>query len=114
MYGTHHCCYGSQSGVLGCLVFSFQVSGAATLRIISLLMNSPDKRNWKVLCWNVRGINSDEKWNPIRDTIIEANCDVFCFQETKRQSFDTQFIRKFAQLVLMLLNFSLLLGPREG
>jgi len=51
---------------------------------------------WKILCWNVRGINSDEKWNPIRDTITEAGCDVFCFQETKRQTFNSEFLRKFS------------------
>lgn len=54
------------------------------------------KLKHKVLCWNVRGINSEEKWNPIRDTISEANCDIFCFQETKRQAFDFQFIIKFS------------------
>lgn len=59
-------------------------------------MNNHNQRLWKVLCWNVRGINSDEKWNSIKDTILEAGCDVFCFQETKRQLFDSQFIRKFS------------------
>jgi exonuclease III len=49
-----------------------------------------------VLCWNVRGINSEDKWSLIRDTILEAESDVFCFQETKRQNFDSQFIRKFS------------------
>jgi len=44
----------------------------------------------------VRGINSEEKWNPIRDTLSETACDIFCLQETKRESFDLQFIRKFS------------------
>ena len=56
-------------------------------------MSSQNRRCWKVLCWNVRGINSDEKWNPIRNTLIEAGSDIFCFQETKR---DAQFLRKFS------------------
>jgi exonuclease III len=59
-------------------------------------MNNASQRFWKILCWNVRGINTDEKWNPIRDTIIDVGCDVLCFQETKRQSFDSQFLRKFS------------------
>jgi len=59
-------------------------------------MNNQNHRFWKVLCWNVRGINSDEKWNPIKNTIIEAGCDVFCFHETKRQICDAQFLRKFS------------------
>jgi len=44
----------------------------------------------------VRGINSEEKWNPIRDILSETACDIFCLQETKRESFDLQFIRKFS------------------
>lgn len=34
--------------------------------------------------------------DPIRDTINEAGCDIFCFQETKRQNFEAQFIRNFS------------------
>jgi exonuclease III len=59
-------------------------------------MSQQNHRYWKVLCWNVQGINSEEKWNPIRDTIIDAGYDIFCFQETKRKNFDMQFIKKFS------------------
>jgi exonuclease III len=59
-------------------------------------MNNQTQKCWKVLCWNVRGINSDDKWTPIKDTITEAGCDVFCLQETKRQSFDSLFLKKFS------------------
>jgi exonuclease III len=52
-------------------------------------------RTWNILCWNIRGINSDKKWNSIRDRIIENNCDIACFQETKRASFDSSFIHNF-------------------
>lgn len=54
---------------------------------------STEFRTWKVLCWNVRGLNSDGKWNSIRDKIIETACDVLCLQETKKDFFDTQFIK---------------------
>ena len=58
-------------------------------------MNSSTTRNWKVLSWNVRGINSQSKWDALRDKITESECDVICFQETKKEAFDLQFIRKF-------------------
>lgn len=45
------------------------------------------------MCWNVRGVNSDKKWNAIRDRVVESNCDVVCLQETKREHFDDLFIR---------------------
>jgi exonuclease III len=50
---------------------------------------------WKVLCWNIRGINSEKKWNDIRDRVVETSCDIICLQETKRASFDSNFLRQF-------------------
>ena len=47
------------------------------------------------MCWNVRGVNSDKKWNAIRDRISESFCDIICLQETKRENFDLMFIRNF-------------------
>ena len=46
------------------------------------------------MCWNVRGLNSDKKWNSIRDKIIESRCDIACLQE-KKDFFDNNFIRNF-------------------
>ena len=45
---------------------------------------------------NRRCLNSDDKWNPIKNTLVKAGCDIFCFQETKRQIWDIQFLRKFS------------------
>lgn len=59
------------------------------------MQNLIDKKSWKVLSWNVRGMNSEEKWSPIKDTISSAECDIVCLQETKRQSFDQLFLRNF-------------------
>lgn len=53
-------------------------------------------RNWNVLSWNVRGINSSSKWETIRHKIDESGCDIFCFQETKKADFDSAFLRNFA------------------
>jgi exonuclease III len=56
--------------------------------------NHPFKQ-WKVLCWNVRGLSAHEKWGTFRDRISESGCDIICLQETKRRSFDIAFIKKF-------------------
>jgi exonuclease III len=60
------------------------------------MISQHQTKTWKVLCWNnVRGINSSEKWNAIRDRISESGRDIICLQETKRQQFDIQFIKNF-------------------
>jgi len=56
--------------------------------------NQLNSKFWKVLCWNVHGINSEKKWDSIRDKITESNCDILCIQETKRENFDAPFIKK--------------------
>lgn len=56
-------------------------------------MNS---RKWQILSWNIRGINSNGKWDAVHDKIEESSCSVFCLQETKKEPFDQQFVRKFA------------------
>jgi mRNA deadenylase 3'-5' endonuclease subunit Ccr4 len=42
-----------------------------------------------------RGINSEGKWNSIRNKIQEIKCDIICLQETKRETFDHQYLKKF-------------------
>ena len=53
------------------------------------------RRYSKILFWNIRGINSQEKWDALRDKISESACQVLCIQETKRENFDSFYIRKF-------------------
>jgi len=53
-------------------------------------------RNWNILCWNVRGINGQNKWDALRNKIDESSCAVVCLQETKREFFDAPYIRNFA------------------
>ena len=55
------------------------------LVFFDFLMN----RAWNILCWNVRGINAAEKWANNRNKIDESNCEIFCFQETKKENFDS-------------------------
>ena len=50
---------------------------------------------WKVLCWNVRGINSDKKVLALRNAISYSGCSVICLQETKRATFDLAFVKLF-------------------
>lgn len=48
-----------------------------------------------MLCWNIRGINADNKWESLRNKISECNCDIISIQETKREEFDLSYIRNF-------------------
>lgn len=41
------------------------------------------KFSFKVLDWNVRGLGDVQKCRVIKDGVIDANCDIICFQETK-------------------------------
>jgi exonuclease III len=52
-------------------------------------------RYLKILCWNIRGMNTQEKWDAIRDKISKGACHILCLQETKRDHFDPFYIKKF-------------------
>lgn len=52
-------------------------------------------RIWRILCWNVRGINSPEKWPIVFNKVEESLASILCFQETKKGDVDLKFIRKF-------------------
>jgi exonuclease III len=67
-----------------------------------------------VLCWNVRGLNAKEKWEAIRDKISESSCDDICLQETKRQFFDVQFIKKFCPSSFAAFEFLPSVGTSGG
>jgi exonuclease III len=43
----------------------------------------------------LRGINSEKKWLALSSKIVESGCDIICLQETKRESFDLDYIKKF-------------------
>ena len=45
--------------------------------------------------WNLRGINSQIRWDDIRLKVEESNCNIICFQETKREVFDHSYIHNF-------------------
>jgi hypothetical protein len=45
------------------------------------------RRNWNILDWNIKGINSQDRWNDIRLRSEESNC--------KNEFFDQSYIRNF-------------------
>lgn len=59
-----------------------------------LYMDHNHNRTHKILVWNVRGINSQEKWDAIRLKISESACNILCLQETKRELFDNAYLKK--------------------
>jgi exonuclease III len=52
-------------------------------------------KNWKIMNWNIRGVNSDKKWDALSNKIEESGCDIVCLQETKREHFDLKYIKNF-------------------
>ena len=52
-------------------------------------------RSWYIVDWNLRGINSQLRWDEVRAKADESNCHIMCLQETKREHFDHHYIRNF-------------------
>lgn len=50
-------------------------------------------RSWNVLCWNVRGLNSDKKHLALSNAIMTSGCSIVCLQETKKQVIDLAFVK---------------------
>jgi exonuclease III len=69
---------------------------ASQLVPISVIIVPMDNtRQWKILNWNIRGINSEKKWNALANKIDECGCDIISLQETKRENFDNKYLRNF-------------------
>ena len=71
-------------------------------------------RSWNILNWNVRGINSSDKWLAISNKIEESQCSVICLPETKREVFDISYLRKFAPKRINKFEFSPSIGASGG
>ena len=50
-------------------------------------------RNWKVLSWNVCGLNSETRQRAVRQKVTESQCAVVCLQETKLSNFPRHLIK---------------------
>ena len=55
----------------------------------------PLLRNWNVLCWNIRGMNSDKKLLALSNAISVSGYATVCLQETKKPAIDLAFIKTF-------------------
>jgi exonuclease III len=77
-----------------CAVFT----GFSQYTCICVLMDNrtrSNSRQWKIHCWNIRSLNAQHKWSMLRSKILEVKCDIICLQETKREVFDRNYIKKF-------------------
>ena len=75
-----------------------------------VLMN----RAWYIVDWNLRGINSQRRWDEIRAKADESNCHIMCFQETKREHFDHACIRNFCPRRINQFAYSPSIGNSGG
>ena len=71
-------------------------------------------RVWKILCWNVRGLNGPEKWPHVRSKIEESMASIICFQETKCGEIETAFLRNFVPKRFDQFLYAPLMGPLVG
>jgi hypothetical protein len=78
------------------------------------LHRSSAMRDWKILCWNIRGINSTQKRIAIRSKVHETGCDIICLQEIKRENFDATYLRNFAPLDFDCFDFVPSQGASSG
>lgn len=86
--------------------------GVAPSTFPQLFMSN--NRDIRILVWNVRGINSHNKWDAIRDKISESSASIVCLQETKRDHFDLQYLKKFCPRQLNVFHFSPSVGASGG
>jgi exonuclease III len=43
--------------------------------------------------WNIKGINSQTRWDDMYKKIAESKCNIICLEETKREHFDHTYLR---------------------
>ena len=67
-------------------------------------------RSCKTLNWNIRGMNSENKWLALRHKIDESDCNILSLQETKRETFDLAYLKKIVPIKSTNLFFFHLLG----
>ena len=67
-----------------------------------------------MLCWNVRGLNSEARQHDVRAKIEESKCSIICLQETKCENFDIRIIRSFCPRRFDQFAFSPSVGASGG
>ena len=71
-------------------------------------------KNWNILNWNIRDINDSNKWLALRNKIDEANADIICLQETKKEQFDFRYLKNFCPKRINYFDFLPLVGASGG
>ena len=71
-------------------------------------------RNWNILNWSIRGINDSKKWLSLRNKIEEANVDIICLQEIKKDQFDYRYLENFYPKRINCFDFLPLVGASGG
>lgn len=51
--------------------------------ILMVFTQQENHREWKILPHNAKGINSQEKWNCLRNKVKDTRCSIIYIQETK-------------------------------
>ena len=77
-------------------------------------MSAHVNKDWKVLCWNVRGLNSEIRQRVVRAKIEESQCSVVFLQETMCDFFDQRSIRKFCPKRFDTFAYSPSVGASSG
>jgi hypothetical protein len=83
--------------LLDCKTHSW--GGVSAWEVFHLFFQWVTPIDWKILSWNVRGMDDSRKWNAFRNTIEASTCVAFCFQETKKHSFDVSFLEFLSQTI---------------
>ena len=78
-----------------CLLFVVALGVIRLCSLLIMVLISNACKNWSVLCWNVRGLNSKARQRDVRAKIEESQCSIVCLQETKCEDFDIRKIRTF-------------------
>lgn len=71
-------------------------------------------KQWKILNWNIRGINDKDKWLAIQNKIDETDCDLICIQETKRETLDSRYLKQFCPKRLNKFDYQPSVGASGG
>lgn len=76
-------------------MLAFGIKCLSVLYSVAFVFAMNNTKSWNILSWNVREINSQPKWDHIRNKISKCAASIICLQETKRDSFDQAYISKF-------------------
>ena len=71
-------------------------------------------KSWNVLNWNIRGLYDSNKGLALSNKIAESACDILCLQETKKDHFDSLFLKNFCHKKLNKFDFIPSIGASGG